>query len=373
MSLLRYLSWRFFAFAVSATLILAAIAEVLDLVDNAGDILSRGDGAAGVLQYLALRTPTLVSQAMPLGTLTGALVLLGLLARSSEIVAMRASGRSAWQLFALMFPGAFVLAVAQCALLDAVLPTAQQRLAVWWAQGPDPKIDADKPAWLRLGEDVISFEGLRDRGRTLVNLKVYERDAAKVATGRLTAKEARYEKRRWTLTGATHTSWKRETFNQQVPADGPWETTLRPADAVAALTPAGLVSASQAQAALAGQRVSNAPATFYETLILRIYSAPLGIVVMLLLAMPASFLNWRDARSARYAVIGLTGGLAFLLSDGLLATLGAAGVIPPLVGSWTPLVAFGVLGAWNLSRLERGLAQPRGVRPAAALLPEPSR
>lgn len=358
MRLLRYLSLRYLTLAVVATVILAAIAEVLDLVDNAGDILDRGEGASAVLHYLALRTPTLFAHAMPLGALAGALVTLALLARGSEIVAMRASGRSSWNLFVLMLPGAFVLAVAQCALLDAVLPKTEQRLAIWWAQGPDPKIDSDKPAWLRLGEDVISFEGVRDRGRTLVNLKVFERDPAKLATGRLTAAEARYEKRQWTLTGATHTSWLKDSFNVQTPADGRWTTTLTPADAVAALTPAGLVSASAAQAVLAGQRVSNAPPTFYETLILRIYSAPLGLVVMLLLAMPAAFLNWRDARSAGYVLSGLALGLMFLLSDGLLTTLGASGVIPPVVGSWTALVAFAGLGLWNLMRLERGLAVP---------------
>lgn len=373
MRLLRYMSLRFFTLAVAATLILAAIAEVLDLVDNAGDILDRGDGAGGVAQYLALRTPTLIAHALPLGALVGALVTLGLLARGSEIVAMRASGRSVWDLYTLMFPGAFALALIHCTLLDAVLPKTEQRLAIWWAQGPDPKIDSDKPAWLRLGDDVISFEGIRDRGRTLVNLKVYERDALKVATGRLTASEARYERRQWTLKGATHVSWLRESFNVQRPADGRWETRLTPADAVAALSPAGLVSASNAQAVLDGRRVSNAPQTFYETLILRIYSAPVGLAVMLLLAMPAALLNWRDARSAGYVLLGLALGLTFLLSDGLLTTLGATGVIPPAVGAWTSVVAFAALGAWNLSRIERGLARPSRRAAANALLPEPSR
>lgn len=358
MRLLRYLSLRYLTLAVAATVILAAIAEVLDLVDNAGDILDRGDGAAGVLHYLALRTPTLIAHAMPLGALVGALVTLALLARGSEIVAMRASGRSSWNLFVLMAPGAFVLAVAQCALLDAVLPKTEQRLAVWWAQGPDPKIDADKPAWLRLGDDVISFEALKDRGRTLTNLKVYRRDAGKLVIGRLFAAEAHYEKKRWTLKGATDVSWLPRSGNVETPADGGWDTTLTPADAVAALTPAGLVSASAAQAVLAGQRVSNAPATFYQTLILRIYSAPLGIAAMLLLAMPTAFLNWRDARSARHVLAGLAFGLMFLLSDGLLTTLGATGVIPPPVGAWTSLIVFAGLGLWNLLRLERGLAVP---------------
>ncbi|GLK80319.1 LptF/LptG family permease [Methylopila turkensis] len=373
MRLLRYLSFRFFALAVTATLMLAAIAEVLDLVDNAGDILDRGEGAAGFVEYLSLRTPTLIAHSLPLGALVGALAALAFLARNSEIVAMRAAGRSSWELFALMVPGAFVLAVAQCALLDVVLPKTQRSLAVWWAAGPDSKIDSDKPAWLRLGDQIISFEGLRDRGRTLVNLKVYDRDAEKVAIGRTTAAEARYEKRRWTLIGATHTSWLRESFNVQTPADGPWKTTLTPADAVASLTPGGLMSSDSAQQVLAGERVANAPPSFYATLIQRVYAGPMGVAVLLLLAMPAAFLNWRDARSARYVFVGLALGLAFLLTDGLLTSLGGAGVLSPVVGAWSGVILFAIIGAFNLFRMERGLARPRPFRAAGDLLPEPSR
>ncbi|GLK77031.1 hypothetical protein GCM10008171_22850 [Methylopila jiangsuensis] len=373
MRLLRYFSAKFFTLAVTATLILAAIAEVLDLVDNAGDILDRGDGLAGLGQYLALRTPTLIAHALPLGALAGAVMTLGMLARNSEIVAARASGRSTWDLYVLMFPGAFVLGILHCVLLDAVLPKTEQRLAVWWAEGPAPKIDADKPAWLRLGPDVISFDALADRGRRLTNLQVYERNADKVATGRLTAREARYENRRWTLAGATHVSWLKESFNVRTPADGVWETRFRPSDAVASLTPGGMVSSAAAQATLQGERVSNAPASFYETLILRVYAAPLSAAIMLLLAMPAAFINWRDARSARYGFLGLGLGLAFLLSDGLLTTLGGTGVIPPAVGSWTSIIVFAALGGAMISRMERGMTRPRARRATPALSPEPHR
>ena len=365
MRVLRYMSLRFLALAIVATLVLASIAEVLDLVDNAGDILDRGQGAAGFGTYLLLRVPTLISHAIPLGALVGALMTLGLFARGSEIVAMRASGRSSWNLFAMMFPAAFVIAGLHCVLLDAVLPKTEQRLALWWAEGPDPKIDGSKPVWLRVGADVVSFEGIANRGRTLKNLKVFERAADKTATGRLTATEARWEKKRWMLTGGTYASFKRGASNAATPADGEWKTTFTPADAVAAMEPFGQISAAAAQAVLTGHRVANAPLSFYETQFHRVFAAPMAAVVMLLLAMPAAFVNWRDARSAKHAMSGLALGLIFLVCDGLLTSLGLAGILPPVVAAWAGTALFLGIGALNLNRMELGLARPSRRRTLA--------
>jgi lipopolysaccharide export system permease protein len=359
MRLTRYLSLRFIAFTLAATAILAAVAQILDLVDKAADILDRGDGAAGLLEYVSLRSPTLLMQALPLGALVGGLASFGALARSSEIVAMRAAGLSGWNLFVKALPGALALATVHCAMLDLVAPKLETSLALWWAQGLEGKIHDDaRPTWMRIDGAVISFDRMSDRGRKLSGVRIFARNDDKVATGRTNAAEATFADGAWTLKGATHTSWLRETFNQQTAVDGRWDTRLTPADVIAALTPKGLVSASVAQSVLAGERISNAPKEFYETLIYRVYAAPTGLMVMLLLAMPAAFINWRDSRSAGYALAGLAVGLIFLVTDGLFATLGQSGMLPAGIASWTPVAAFAILGALILQRLDGGVARP---------------
>lgn len=367
----RYLSVTLFKLAITATLILAFIAEILDLVDNAGDILDQGDGVPGILQYVALRFPTLLVHALPLGALVGALLTLALLARNSEIVAMRAAGRSTFDMFVAMAPGAFALVIVHSTLIDVVAPRAEAKLAIRVTQRFEKAEELGKNAkttWLRVGDAVVSFDRVSDKARRLKQVRIYDRDANKIVTARTTAAEARFRNGEWTLSGAERVSWAKETLNERSSADGVWRTTMTPDDVLAALIPESRVSLTAARKVVAGEQTPNAPLPFYQTLIERVYAAPLGLIVMVLLAMPASLLNWRDVRSTRHMAFALLSGLGFLLADGLLTTLGLTGIVRPAIGAWAGLFLFAAFGAFRIWRIDAGWkpgrlrAAPRGGR-----------
>jgi lipopolysaccharide export system permease protein len=376
MRLTRYLSLYLVKLALTATFILAFIAEILDLVDNAGDIVDRGEGVLGILRYVALRFPTLLNHALPLGTLVGALLTLLLLARNSEIIAMRASGRGAWALFFAMAPGALALVLIHSTLIDVVTPRTESALAIWLTrqiEADGEKADDAKPTWIRVGDSVVSFDRVKRKGRALKAVRIYERDANKIVTARITAAEADYEDGRWILKGAERVSWQRDTLNEKRSADGVWDTTLVPDDVLSALTPESRVSLTAARAVLSGRQTPNAPLPFYETLVERVYSAPLGAIVMVLLAMPASLVNWRDARTGRHGLLALGAGLCFLLSDGMLSTLAMTGVIGPVVGAWSSLLAFAAFGAFRLYRMDGGWLERASAPAARSRLAEAAR
>lgn len=369
----RYLSVTLVKLALTATFILAFIAEILDLVENAGDILDTGEGVVGILRYVALKMPLLLVHALPLGALVGALLTLALLARNSEIVAMRSAGRSTFNMFVAMIPGAIVLVIIHSTLIDVIAPRAEAKLAVAVTQRLEQaelKGKNAKVTWLRIGDAVVSFDRVSDRGRKLKDLRIYDRDPNKVATARTIAAEARYKGGQWTLTGAERVSWARETLNEKTPVDGVWQTTMTPDDVLGALSPESRISLAAARKVVAGEQTPNAPLAFYETLIERVYAMPVGLIVMILLAMPASLLNWRDTRSTWHGVSALGAGLTFLLVDGLMTTLGLTGLVRPAVGAWSGLVLFALFGAFRIYRIDSGWRAPRARRDAAARVAE---
>lgn len=359
----RYLSGMLLRRALAAALILAFIMQVLDLVDNAGDIIDQGDGLPGLLRYAGLKMPSLMTRALPLGALIGTLLTLLTLARNSEIAAMRSAGRSTGNMFLMMLPGAVLLTLMQSTLIDVVVPRTEARLAIIATRAADDTATDDgkevKPTWIRVGDAIISFDRVGARGRRLRTVKIYDRDASKLVTARTTAGEARWDKGRWVLSDAERITWTRENFNVRTPADGPWATTLTPDDVLSALTPESRVSLTAARAVLAGQATPNAPIAFYQTLVERVYSGPLGTIVMVLLSMPAALVNWRNPRSARYAVVALTGGLIFMLCDGLLSTLALTGVITPVVGAWSAVVLFMAYGLLRLRSIDSRFPAPK--------------
>jgi lipopolysaccharide export system permease protein len=373
MRYIRYMSLTLFKLAVVATLILAFIAQILDLVDSAGDILDQGDGVPGILRYIALRLPTLLVHSLPLGTLVGALLTLALLARNSEIVAMRASGRSTFAMFVAMAPGAFALVILHSTLIDVIAPRAESKLAMdvtrKFERAEERGKDA-KTTWLRIGDAVVSFDRVSDRARRLKNVRIYDRNADKIVTSRIIAEEARFRKGEWTLSGAERVSWARETLNERTSANGVWSTTMTPEDVLAALLPESRISLTAARKVVAGEQTPNAPLPFYETLIERVYAMPVGLIVMVLLAMPASLLNWRDVRSTRHMAFALLSGLGFLLTDGLLTTLGLTGIVRPAIGAWAGVLAFAAFGLWRVWRMDSGWRPRRAPRAPKGALAE---
>src|SRR3546814_6278654 len=71
-------------------LALAALMQILDLLDATTDILKRDLGLRGVLHYAVLRTPAELMLALPLASLLGALFTFFTLAKRRELVAIRA-------------------------------------------------------------------------------------------------------------------------------------------------------------------------------------------------------------------------------------------------------------------------------------------
>ena len=377
MRLARYLSLYLIKLSIVATLILAFIAEILDLVENAPDILSTGEGVPGILRYVMLRMPTLLVHSLPLGTLVGALLTLLLLARNSEIVAMRSAGRSTFNIFVAMMRGAFLLVVLHSTFIDVISPMTEAKLAISITQRIEKKqerTDRTKANFLRIDDAIVSFDRVSNGGRRIRGVRIYDRDPQKLVTSRIMAEDARYRDGKWTLTNAERVTWTRgEAFNQKTNADGVWETSLTPDDILATLSPESRIALTAARKVLAGEQTPNAPLPFYQTLVERVYAAPLGLIVMVLLAMPASLVNWRDARSGRYGFIALASGLFFLLGDGVMRTLGLTGVVDPAIGAWSGLLLFAAFGSWRIWRMDgqwRPQREPRGPRASGGSLAE---
>jgi len=90
--LLRYLSGHFLSNTLGAILGFTALIELLDVLNNATDILDRKLGVLGLGHYVLLRLPATLDQAITLGVLIGGVLTFIQAARHSELTAMRWPG-----------------------------------------------------------------------------------------------------------------------------------------------------------------------------------------------------------------------------------------------------------------------------------------
>lgn len=107
MTLHLYFARRFASWLGITFIGLFALIALIDLVDQTRRFADRGVNARGIIELVLLNTPQTVNQILPLIVLLATVAFFIGLARSSELIAMRAAGRSA--LVALSAPVAVVL------------------------------------------------------------------------------------------------------------------------------------------------------------------------------------------------------------------------------------------------------------------------
>lgn len=354
--LLRYMSGHFLANTLGAILGFAALIELLDVLNNATDILGRKLGVAGLGHYVLLRMPATLDQAITLGVLIGGVLTFTQAARHNELIAVRGAGVTIYQLGALLLPCVALIALLHFVIADQLVPRSASALSVWWESSTPPGGDddetKDKPLWFRTGDRMVAVDHMFNGGRHLTGVHIYRRDANGTIIGRTTASEANYDNGQWTLKGVTETTIKPGGTTDKVSGIERWGVRLTPADVVELGLPAARLSTQASRSALSGASPSNRAPSFYEMQIQETFASALAAFVMLLLSLPVAFTPTRSGGGSKFLVGSLVFGLLYLLTNGVLDAFGESGTLPPVVATWATLVIFTMAGTWFLLQLE---------------------
>ena len=147
----------------------------------------------------------------------------------------------------------------------------------------------------------------------------------------------------WRLKSSVITHVLEDRSEVSAPFDQDWKTPLT-AGALKRLVRAGQdVAFSAAVGAVSKTGPADRSPGFYQTRLNRSFAEPLGAIVMLLLSAPAALSSLRSDQAMRLFLFGLSSGLLFLVSDGLLTALGETSALPPILAAWAAPVAFTAL------------------------------
>lgn len=344
MTLDRYVLKLLLVRTVSAVLVLMALVQVLELLEVTSTLFERGLGFAGVGHYTLLRIPGMFQQVCALGMLVGAIFTFTHLARTSEMIVIRATGANIYRVLRMMAPVAIGLAAIDFVVASEIAPRTQDALAQWMAAtAPPAEAKPVKPHWFRLGRDLVLVGSVSPDGRTLQDLHIYERDAASNLTQETAAPQATAEPGGWRLHGAVTLRVGPDHSTPSRPADQDWRTRLRPGDILRLYRQGDVVTTAVAASALARRAPTDRSPGYYITRVNRTFAEPLAAIVMLLLSAPAALSSLRSDQAMRLFVFGLSSGLLFMVADGLLTALGETSALPPVLAAWSAPVAFTAL------------------------------
>jgi lipopolysaccharide export system permease protein len=343
-----YLSRLFLQRVLGALLALAAILQLLDLLDQAGTILGKA-GLSGMAIYVGYRLPGLVTAMLPLAVLLGALLTFMRLSGSQEMTAIQSAGLGSWQVLARLLPACALICVAAFVLQAELAPRSERGFADWWARIDPPGPQDEKPGrlWLRAHGDVAAIDDVSLDGKRLGGVLIIQRSAEGDLVTSLQAKSAQFTSGHWQLADVRLARNGRS--QTEAAATTPWPHGPPPANMIALARPVESETLGHLVASLHGTWLSGRGTHFTWTELNGLAAFVLSPLLMLMLAAPVLIVLPRSTAGRVQFAVRLTLGLAYLAAAGLLEALGGAGVLPPVIAGWAAFLTFGIYAAFGVS------------------------
>jgi lipopolysaccharide export system permease protein len=125
--LTRYVLGAFMRVFAGALALAISLFLIVDFFNRIDDLLRPHTTWLDIASYFALKIPTVVTQIYPAAALMGVLISLGMMARRSEITAMRACGISVFQLAVPLLGATAMLSVLMLVWNEVVVPPTASR------------------------------------------------------------------------------------------------------------------------------------------------------------------------------------------------------------------------------------------------------
>ena len=361
MTLTLYIARRFLKMFGLVFGVFAAILLLIDVIDQLRKV---GVTLGGALYLSLLNVPESLYQILPLIMILTAIALFLGLARSSELVVVRASGRSGLQF--LLAPVVMALLIGAVAVavfnpLVAATSKAYDRLAAQRGQEGSLLSLSEDGLWMRqgnaAGQSVIKATRSDPGGTTLQGVTVITFNPEGTPTQRIEATSAQLLPGEWVLHGAKR--WSLTDAN-------PEQTAL--ATAVEMRLPTDLTQdrlrdgfgdpSSVAFWALPSYIKALERAGFsarsYQVWMQMELALPVLLAAMVLIAAGFTMRHARFGKTGQMVLLALLGGFVIFFLRNFAQVLGQNGQIPILLAAWSPPIAATFLALGLLLHLEDG-------------------
>jgi lipopolysaccharide export system permease protein len=334
----RYIATTLLAAVGLVMLVLLALGGLFLFIGEQGSVGVGHYGFIDALTYAAMNMPRFGLQSLPAGTLIGAMLGIGVLARSHEITAMRAAGMGKWRLLlAALAAGVIIMAVALAVheyLAPRLETLADERKA--FAKYEDISFAGQGGAWMRDGDTIINVS-TQSSAAEFGSMLVYQFDSDRrlrsvaradhaTAVGNHVWQLYEYAATRF---DADHVSTQREPRH-----------ALASAASVDFLQLAVIQPAQMSLAALRKasdyRRANDLSATAYEFEFWSNIAGTLALLVAVAFAVPFGFGSMRSAGSGARFVIGLVIGILYFFLQRVVGSGVSVFHLSPLVLAWLP-------------------------------------
>lgn len=362
MTLFRYVLYRFFAAFLRVMLIIAGVLFLVGLIDQLPS-LREGDTVLRAAYLSVLSQMETFYTSLPLIVIIAAIVQFLAMSKSSEIVVVRAAGRSGLQFLLAPCLGALLIGCVGVAVLNPMASTMTsqfQREKGTTALSTVVNVSASG-LWLRQGtvdaQTMIHARTYTNAGQSLTDVSFLSFDINGKPTARIEAASAELTVQGWRLGRATQ--WDLTAVNPQelrktLPEGSYFPTDLQPSDLQGGFGSPNSVPFWQLPAQIAALETAGFSAAAFRVWWQSELAKPLFLMVMVLVAAGFTMRHIRSGGRAQMVVLAVLVGFGIFFLRNVAQVFGQNGQIPILLAAWGPTLAASLLALSLLLHLEEG-------------------
>jgi len=347
----KYIGRTIFAATFLSLFVLVGLSNIIKFVEQMKHV-GKGDyDIISAAYFVLLKMPVEISLFFPMAALIGALIGLGSLASSSELVVMQAAGLSKFRISLSVLKTAIPMVVAVMLLGEFVAPQTDKEAYFMrdQARSGSARVENKYGVWAKDADSFVSIGRMNSKAE-LFNVQLYYFTKDLKLDHAIIARKAFYKGGYWLLQNVNQTRFLNnktevEQFNELT-----WDTELTPKKLEVIISDPDKMSMRDIYDYTTYLEENDQDASRYWLTFWRKAVLPFTVIVMMLLSVSFIFGGLRTVTMGTRLIFGIASGFAFHVSGELFGPASLVFGLPPILGAVLPSILVLIIALYLLKK-----------------------
>jgi lipopolysaccharide export system permease protein len=348
----RYLYRTVLLYTLMAMGVLLALGALVTFISQQGDIGVGSYSAGDAFLFTLLNVPQQAFELLPIGALIGALMGLGNLAASSELVVTRASGVSVWRLAWPVGLAGLTLSLIMFGIGEYAAPSMAQfaKREKTISKLADVSFAGTSSAWVKDGNRILRVQ-TGEVDRAFGGVSVFELDGpTRLRSIERAARISVANPGQWRLHNVETSRFERDKIEGSAAGELTMQSTVNPEFLGLAATDPQMLTLHGLASYIDHLRRNSLETASYEIGYWSRIARLFAVIVVTLLALPFVFGPLRATGAGTRTVIGVLLGVVFFLITRTVENGGQLFNLDPALVGWLPTAVIGFCTLVAISR-----------------------
>ena len=333
----RYIGKTIFASTFLSLFVLMGLSSIIKFAEQMSNV---GQGTYDVLDvayFVLLKMPLELTIFFPMAALIGALIGLGSLASSSELVVMQSAGMSKLRIAIAVLKTAVPMVFAVMLLAEFVAPATEKEAYAMKsaARYGEASVSNKYGVWVKDADNFVSI-GRMNSDSELFNIQMFVFNKKMELQSALLSQKGVFQGDHWKLTNISKTRFLGDKTEVVTMPEYDWKTDLTPTKLEVILSDPEKMSMRNVYSYINYLEGNDQDASRYWLTFWRKAALPFTVVVMMLLSVSFIFGGLRTVTMGTRLILGIASGFAFHVSGELFGPFSLVFDMPPVLGALLP-------------------------------------